>query len=197
MDRKKKLKYFQILLFFTGLSTILFTYYESKKFNQKKIIPDSLKNQLISQDNQDGNIFYNVRYTGLDLEGNRFTITSNEAINSSKDANLVLMKGVIANFFFKDDTNLKVESNIGEYNNQTLDIKFAESVKAFYLDSQLNAEKAEFSNSENYLTVSDNVQIIDKKGTIFADLLIFDIKTKKLKIKSLNKKKIKSEIKYK
>ena len=88
-------------------------------------------------------------------------------------------------------------SKIGEYNNQTLDIKFAESVKAFYLDSQLNAEKAEFSNSKNYLTVSDNVQIIDKKGTIFADLLIFDIKTKKLKIKSLNKKKIKSEIKYK
>ena len=36
MERKKKLKYFQILLFFIGLSTILFTYYESKKLNKKK-----------------------------------------------------------------------------------------------------------------------------------------------------------------
>ena len=70
-------------------------------------------------------------------------------------------------------------------------------IKALYQNSELYAEKAEFLNSKNSLVISDNVRVIDTKGSMFADKLIFDIKEKTLNIKSLNNKMIKSKLNYK
>ena len=138
-----------------------------------------------------------MKYSGLDLEGNRYTIFSKEAVNNEKDSSIVKMKEVIATFYFKDNTVLKVSSDEGDYNNQTLDIVFKKNVYALYENSKLYAEKAEFSNSKNYLTISNNVKVIDSRGTVFADKLLFDIKKKQLNITSLKNKMIKSEINYK
>ena len=40
------------------------------------------------------------------------------------------------------------------------------NVKAQYGDSKLFAQKAEYSNSESYLIISDNVKIKDVKGCL-------------------------------
>ena len=90
------------------------------------------------------------------------------------------MKFVTANFYFKDNTTLTVLSDEGIYNNKTLDILFKRSVEATYDNSKIYAEKAEFFNSKNYLSVSDKVRIVDDRGSITADKLIFDIKKKHL-----------------
>ena len=76
-------------------------------------------------------------------------------------------------------------------------MEFRQGVKALYQNSELYAEKAEFLNSKNSLVISDNVRVIDTKGSMFADKLIFDIKEKTLNIKSLNNKMIKSKLNYK
>ena len=107
------------------------------------------------------------------------------------------MKKVIANFYFKDNTILKITSEEADYNNNTLDIEFKKNVKALYEGSQLYAENAKFQNSQNSLIISDNVRIIDKKGTIFADKLNFDIKNRSLNITSLKERSIKTKIIYK
>ena len=70
-------------------------------------------------------------------------------------------------------------------------------IKCSYENSELYAGSAEFLNSKNSLSVSDNVKIIDSKGTIYADKLTFDIKNKTLNITSLNENTIKSKINYK
>ena len=54
-----------------------------------------------------------------------------------------------------------------------------------------------YLNSKNLLIISKNVKVKDIKGTIFADKLLFDIKTKRLKISSSNKDKINANIKVK
>jgi hypothetical protein len=169
--------------------------------DQTKIISDNLKDKIDEniqdKDENNSNRFYNVKYSGLDFEGNRYTIFSKEAVNSDKMENLVIMKEVKASFYFKDNTTLNISSDMGEYNNKTLDMKFTKDVSAFYEESKLYAGKAEFLNSQNSLIVSDNVKIFDTRGTMFADKLTFDIKSKTLNITSLKNNVIKSKLNYK
>ena len=201
MSRKQKLRIFQILFLITGVIIIFFTFLQSNKFQKEQIISDNLQKKIdkeISiQGSDKSSTFYNVKYSGLDLEGNRYTISSKKAVNSDTNENVVNMSGVLAVFYFKDNTELNILSNKAIYNNKTLDIKFEDSVKCLYENSELYAGSAEFLNSKNSLSVSNNVKIIDSKGTIFADKLTFDIKNKTLNITSLNENTIKSKINYK
>ena len=201
MSRKEKLRLFQALFLITGLSIIFFTFLQSNKFQKEKIISENLKKkideEISKQNSSEDSTFYNVKYSGLDLEGNRYTISSKKAVNSETNENVVNMSEVLAVFYFKDDTELNISSSKATYNNKTLDIKFINSVKCFYENSELYAGSAEFLNSKNSLLVSDNVKIIDSRGTIFADKLTFDIKNKTLNITSLNENTIKSKINYK
>ena len=66
-----------------------------------------------------------------------------------------------------------------------LDMIFNEDVKAFYENTELFAEKAEFSNSGSFLSISKDVKVNDPKGTMFADKLLFDIKKNPQELKSL------------
>ena len=198
MDRKKKLRIYQIILFISGTLIILLTFVKKNTPTEEKIISDNLKKviekQKLNSDTKESSTFYNVKYSGLDLKGNRFSIISNEGTTSDLNSNIVEMKGVTANFYFKDNSNLEISSKEGTYNNESLNIIFKSDVKALYENSELYADQAEFSNSNNYLKVSNNVKIIDPKGTMLADQLIFDINTKTLKITSLKNNKIKSRI---
>lgn len=201
MSRKQKLRIFQILFLITGVIIIFFTFLQSNKFQKGQIISDNLQKKIDKEISIKGSdkssTFYNVKYSGLDLEGNRYTISSKKAVNSDTNENVVNMSGVFAVFYFKDNTELNILSNKAIYNNKTLDIKFEDSVKCLYENSELYAGSAEFLNSKNSLSVSNNVKIIDSKGTIFADKLTFDIKNKTLNITSLNENTIKSKINYK
>ena len=105
------------------------------------------------------------------------------------------MEMVEAIFYFKDDTILYVKSNNGVYNNKTLDMKFENEVQAKYEGSELFAEKADYSNSESYLSIYDNVRINDIRGNLIADKLLFDITKQKLDITSFNKGKINANVK--
>ena len=201
MSRKQKLRIFQILFLITGVIIIFFTFLQSNKFQKGQIISDNLQKKIDKEISIKGSdkssTFYNVKYSGLDLEGNRYTISSKKAVNSDTNENVVNMSGVFAVFYFKDNTELNILSNKAIYNNKTLDIKFEDSVKCLYENSELYAGTAEFLNSKNSLSVSNNVKIVDSKGTIFADKLTFDIKNKTLNITSLNENTIKSKINYK
>ena len=74
---------------------------------------------------------------------------------------------------------------------------FEKNVKAIYGKSQLFAEKAEYSNSKNYLIISKNVKVKDVRGSVFADELIFDIKKQTLNIASFNDGKVNTNLNLK
>ena len=200
MNRKKKLHIYQSFLLIFGISILIIVFQKRNDLENENIISKSLEKKIdkeMKNLKDRDNKFYNVKYSGLDLQGNRYTIFSKEALNSNTEASLVKMKKVIATFYFKDNTILKITSEEADYNNNTLDIEFKKNVKALYEGSQLYAENAKFQNSQNSLIISDNVRIIDKKGTIFADKLNFDIKNRSLNITSLKERSIKTKIIYK
>ena len=196
-ERKKKLKIIQIFLMIFGLSIILITFLDSKRISKQKIFPTKTQNEIkkkLAETQADGDIFYNIEYSGLDLAGNRFILRSKEATNSKLNSNIINMKYVEANFYFKDNTTLKVKSNSGVYNNKTLDMSFYDNIKADYENSELTAEKAEYSNLKSFLIITNNVKIKDSRGSMIADKLLFDIKKQVLNISSINDKKVNANI---
>ena len=199
IDRKKKLLLIQLSLLLVGIIIILFTYTKREKFFSEQIIPETTqeKIKIQSDDPQKGDIFYNIEYSGLDLAGNRYILKSEEAYSSSEKKEEIIMKIVNAIFYFKDDTVLYVQSDEGKYNNKTLDMNFEGNVVAKYEKSQLLAEKADYSNTKSSLTISKNVKIIDSRGSMVADKLLFDIKNKKLNIASSSNSKVNANVNLK
>ena len=197
MERKKKLRFLQLILLLAATLIIVFTYSKRDNELQDKIISKKTKKKIqkqIASQSEDGDIFFNIEYTGLDLAGNRYILKSEEAFSKKSNQEIVELKTVEAAFYFKDNTVLKIYSNTGKYNNKTLDMSFFGDVKALYEDSRLFAQKAEYSNSKSYLEISEKVKINDTKGTMVADKLFFDIKKQTLNIASFEDKKVNTNI---
>ena len=199
MERKKKIRLVQIIFLFLGLFTIFFTYLK-RETNQKETLisvetKKKIEKQLSDQKTIDDNdTFYNVEYSGFDLNGNRYIIKCKEAVVNKNSIELIKMQFVNAKFYFKDDTTLFINSESGIYNNKTLDIQFSKNVRGSYLNSKLFAQNANYSNSSGYVSISNNVIIEDPKGSMFAKKLLFDIKTKTLKISSSQNERVKANI---
>ena len=199
-ERKKKLIIIQISLLVVGSLIILFTYSDLNVSDKEKIITSETQKRIDEQlknDSQDGDIFFNIEYSGLDLAGNRFILKSKEAYNKKESPEIVNMKFVEATFYFKDGTVLEVLSESGIYNNKTLDMSFSGNVRAKYESSELFTQKAEYSNSKSFLMISNNVKVKDNRGTMFADKLLFDIKKQTLNIASTKDGKINANVNLK
>ena len=197
--RKQKLRIIQASLLLLGIIIIFLTYLSKDKDKEQVIIPKStqekIKKQLDQEKKQEVDVFYNIEYSGLDLSGNRYILKSKEALSDKSKKESVSMKSVDAIFYFKDNTVLYIRSDKAVYNNKTLNMSFSENVKAKYEGSELNAENAEYSNTQSFLKITNNVRIKDIRGNMIADELIFDIKDKKLNISSFGNNKINTKLK--
>ena len=195
IDRKKKLRLIQFFLLFFGLLIIYLTYYNKEISNTDLVDSKQVKEILEDEDKDDENLFFNIEYTGLDLRGNRYLLKSKKARLDEEKPEIVYMDDVHAIFYFKDNTILYIWSDKGIYNNKNFDMEFSKNVKAEYMDSKLFAEKANYSNTENYLSIYENVRIDDIRGNLIADKLLFDIKKQNLAISSFNDGKINANVK--
>ncbi len=200
MERKKRLRIIQLSLLFLGLCIILFTYSENKNTVQKKEILLKTTKEKINKElkgenqNDEANVFYNISYSGIDLSGNRYVLKSKIAKTRLENDEIIDMTEVEAVFYFKDNTKLNVSSKFGQYNNKTLDMSFKKNVKANYQKSVLFSEAAEYSNSKSLLTISDKVRVIDTRGNLKADKLLFDLKNQTLNISSVKSNNINAKV---
>ena len=197
--RKKKLLLIQISFLFIGILIIFFTYLQKKQNENKNIISEETQKKIelnLDKNKKNADVFYDVSYTGLDLSGNRYILNSKEARNDKTNNAIVEMFDLNAFFYFKDGTILKISSEKGIYNNKTLDIIFENNIKAEYQESMLFADLAEYSNSNNFLKISEKVIIKDTRGEISADNLFFDLKKQTLDIKSSLNSKINANLNF-
>ena len=193
IERKKKLRIIQFFLLIFALLIIYLTYYNKEISNTDLAVSEQVEKAL--KDEDDDGLFFNIEYTGLDLRGNRYLLKSKKARLDELRPEIVYMDNVHAIFYFKDNTILYIWSDKGVYNNKNFDMEFSKNVKAEYMDSKLFAEKANYSNTENYLSIYENVRINDIRGNLIADKLLFDIKKQNLAITSFNDGKINANVK--
>ena len=193
INRLSKIRFIQTLLLIVGCFTIFFTYFKYD-IQKEKIISSTDKQKIKNKSLEESDFFYNIKYTGLDLQGNRYVLTSKEAMVKKNLQEIVNMSFVNAIFYFKDNTTLTIDSDAGVYNNKTLDMIFEKNVKAYYEGSELLGDKIIYLNSNKTLEVLDNVKLTDVKGTMSADKLLFDIGDQKLDISSFNNGKINANL---
>ena len=187
IERKRKLRIIQFSLLLIALIIIFATYSNKNNDELSQSFSDinkENKDLINKEENGEINIFFNIEYSGIDLSGNRYILRSEEAKSKKSDQEIIEMKGVTANFYFKDDTILVIKSKLGVYNNKTLDMKFSQDIVANYNNSVLLANEAEYLNSNGSLKISGNVKLIDAKGNLGADELFFDLKKQSLNIAS-------------
>ena len=200
MNRKKKLKIIQLGLLLTSLIILVFSYSNRFKLTDKTIISKEIQkkvDQQLSDQSDKGDSFYNISFSGLDLSGNRYILNAVEAKNDKIKPEIIYMKDIDAIFYFKDGTDLKIFAEEGVYNNKSLNMLFEKNIEAFYENSTLLAQKAEFSNSEGLLIVSNQIRFKDKKGLLTADKLLFDVKKQTLNISAFENKKVNANINLK
>ena len=195
IERKKKLKITQFFLLILGLIIIYLTYYNKEITNKDPVDDNVIKKTSKDKNESDENLFFNITYTNFDLRGNRYILKSEKASYDEVKPEIVYMDNVDAIFYFKDSTVLYIWSDKAVYDSKNFDMEFSDNVRAEYLDSKLFAEKANYSNTENYLSIYENVRINDKKGNLIADKLLFDIKKQNLAITSFNDGKINANVK--
>ena len=188
INRKKKIYLTQIFFLIAGIAVLIFTYQKRGSSNLDQISIETDQNKIFQEPDQiDGeDVFYNIRYSGIDLSGNRYILKAGKAISKKGNEEIIDMISVNAIFYIKDGTELYIKSDNGVYNNKTLDMIFNNNVEAVYEDSKLFSQKAEYSNSENFFIISKDISVESEKGKLSANELFFDLKEKKLNISSSN-----------
>ena len=194
--RKKKLLLIQVIIFIFACSLIFFSYYnqnvkvsdikieESKKISKDKKT-DELKNQ---------NLFENIEYNGVDLNGNRYQIKSKVADFDSDNPSLIRMKVMNSIFYFKDGTTLNVVGDYGTYNNKTNDMVFRDNIVALYLNHKLIADNLDYFNVKGLINVYGNVKSESIEGNIEADNAEIDLKKKTIDLNMFDNNEVKVKL---
>lgn len=188
--RKKKIILIQVLLLLATITIFYLTYYSG----DKKIL-EKIDNEVENLEATKENVFFNVEYKGLDLNGNRYVVKSEEAKFDEITPELVNMKMMTAIFYFKDGTKLKIEGKSGSYNSLTKDMRFKDEILSTYLDYVLNSDNLDFFNKDNYLEIYGNVNGSSSDGNLVADSLKFDISNQTLKISMFDNNNVKVNLK--
>ena len=194
--RKKKLLLIQISIFIFACSLIFFSYYNQNSQILLKVNKSNNsieKKKLLTE--KESNTFENVEYNGIDLNGNRYLIKSENADFDVDRPELINMKVMQSIFYFKDDTTLYITGDYGTYNNKTNDMTFRDNIVALYLDNKLYADNLDYLNTKSLLIVYGNVQSESPEGNIEADNLKVDLSTKTLNLSMFNNNGVKVKLK--
>ena len=189
IKRKKNIFLIQCTIFFVATAVLYSTYSDKNKRSESFI-------KIETETNPNTNSFTDIEYSGFDLNGNRYVLNAGKANFKTETPELINMKEVVAIFFLKDDTVLKVVSSEGIYNNITLDMDFKENVKVDYLTYNLLSDSLIYSNSNGKLIATGNVQGESiEQGKFSADNTEYDLASKTLNFSMFGSKQVNVKIK--
>ena len=179
-SRKKKIISVQIIIFLVASLLLYKTYHRENKYVEEA-------KEVVVANDPNTNSFNDIQYSGFDLSGNRYVLDASNATFKTKTPERINMKGVVANFYLKDNTILTVISDEGLYNNLTLDMEFKQNVKSTYETNTLFSDELIYFSDNGKLIISGNVRGESiKKGKFFADNVEYNLTNKTLDFSMFN-----------
>ena len=192
-----KRSYFLRVSFIVTVLILLLIIIFNLNLNKKELIEE--KKEIVQEEIENSNIIKDVEYKSKDSSGNEYTLKSSEGIIDQNNTYIIYLTTIKASILLKDYNSINISSNFGKYNIDNFDTIFSKNVIIEYLDNIIIGEYLEFSLNKNLMTISRNVVFNNDKGSLKADVIEVDIKTKdirismyeenkKINIKSLEKK---------
>ena len=179
-SRKKKIISVQIIIFLVASLLLYKTYHRENKYVEEA-------QEVVVANDPNTNSFNDIQYSGFDLTGNRYVLDASNATFKTKTPERINMKGVVANFYLKDNTILTVISDEGLYNNLTLDMEFKQNVKSTYETNTLFSDELIYFSDNGKLIISGNVRGESiEKGKFFADNVEYNLTNKTLDFSMFN-----------
>ena len=190
---KENRKLIQIILIFTGLFLIIATYFYYPKINENKLRGSVIQDKptdITGEANKD-NTFENVEYKGLYDFDKPFIIISEKAYILSENPNIIYMTDMKVTINMGDERTVIITGDKGTYNKETYDCFFENNVKATDGETTIQSENLDLFASKDIASIYNNVNLINKNGSLKADKVDYDFETKYYKISMFNDKKVK------
>ena len=191
---KENRKLIQIILIFAGLFLIIATYFYYPKINEKNKLSGSViqdKPTDITDETSKDNTFENVEYKGLYDLDKPFIIISKKAYILSENPNIIYMTYMKVEINMSDGRTVIITGDKGTYNKETYDCFFENNVKATDGETIIRSENLDLFASKDIASIYNNVNLINKNGSLKADKVDYDFESKYYKISMFNDKKVK------
>ena len=148
---------------------------------QERSYNSNITEEATQERSYSSNIIENVRYSSNDPDGNEYIIIADQGEIDIKNSQIIFLKNVKATIKLKNSDNIKVSSDFGKYDTNTLDTVFSENVLIEYLENKIIAGYLDFSISRNSMIISKNVVFDNDTNILKTDVVEIDLKTKDTK----------------
>ena len=169
-------------------------------FNEKKIeISKNItsinleKKKLLNEDSDKkskNNEIIDILYEKFDTYGNQYLITSKKGILDKDQPDIIYMNMVEASLTYLNNEKLIINSKEAIFNKNNFKTTFSKNVKLVYQDQVLMSDNLEFLIDKNIAIFNDNVKYYNQDIKAFADIVIINLLTKEIEVKSKNQKKV-------
>ena len=136
------------------------------------------------------NEIINLTYEKFDTNGNKYLIKAKKGLLDSKRPNIVYMNEVEASLTYLNSEKLIINSKEAIFNKENFKTTFSKNVKLSYKEQTLKSDNLEFLFDKNIAIFKDNVKYYTQDIEAFSDIVIINLLTKEIDIKSENHKKI-------
>ena len=154
---------------------------EKKKNNlpKKDLVKKSLDNEIL-----------NLTYEKFDTNGNKYLINAKKGVLDNERPNIIYMYMIEASLNYVNNEKLIINSKEAIFNKQNFKTTFSKDVKLTYQEQTLESDHLEFLFDKNIAIFKDNVKYNNQNIEAFSDIVIINLLTKEIDIKSKNQKKI-------
>ena len=173
------------------ISILFYLKYIDKGDQTKKV--GEIKDEIVGLENIKGNLIKDISYKSQDFEGRKYLIKSQKGIVSKDNPNIIEMEIVNAKITLIDETSITILSDYAVYDNKNFDTKFSKNIEVKHLEHIIKSDDLVLSFEGNQLEAFNNLTYENLDLIMFADKIIFDLKSKNTKIFNFDESNVKVE----
>ena len=188
----------QLSLIAIGFLLIISTYFLYPALNQNKINKSELDkvetDETVGESITKDNSFENVEYKGFYNITNPFSVRAKKANILNEKPDVVFMENMKVTIEMDDGRTIIIKSDRGRYNKVSYDCFFEENVKATDGRTTLLSENLDLMASRDSALIYNKVFLDNENGSLKADKIDYNFKTKYYKVSMFNNERIKLKL---